>query len=138
MTTRPATAFRIFSFSFIASILTFFCCLWLAGCAGPGLFNDGKVTPPFSNPTLTILGARIVSGGGTAADGRAVRIDSNSSNKVKLANCVLIASSAATESIYAATSNTKVHLLNGAAANKDVHANVGYYGGAFAWNAAIT
>ena len=91
-----------------------------------------------SNPTLTILGARIVSAGGTAADGRAVRIDSNSSNKVKLANCVLIASSAATESIYAATSNTKVHLLNGAAANKDVHANVGYYGGAFAWNAAIT
>lgn len=91
-----------------------------------------------SNPTLTILGARIVSAGGTAADGRAVRIDSASSNKVKLANCVLIASSAATESIYAATSNTKVHLLNGAAANKDLHANVGYYGGAFAWNAAIT
>ena len=57
MTTRPARAFSIFSFIFIASILTFFCCLWLAGCAGPGLFNDGKVTPPFSNPTLTMQSA---------------------------------------------------------------------------------
>jgi hypothetical protein len=46
---------------------------------------------------LTILGARLVSQASVAADGRAVYIGSNSSHKVKLANCVLIASSAAAE-----------------------------------------
>ena len=30
------------------------CCLWLAACAGPGLFNAGSDAPPFSNPTLSM------------------------------------------------------------------------------------
>lgn len=74
---------------------------------------------------LTILGARIKNIA-SGAGGRSVQIDSNSSDKVKLANCVLIASTdvLTLESIYAANSGTKVHILNGAAANKDKHANV--------------
>lgn len=49
MSTRPATVFRIF----IASV----CCLWLAACAGPGLFGCGPDAPPFSNPTLSMQSA---------------------------------------------------------------------------------
>ena len=29
-------------------------CLWLAGCAGSGLFNTGVDAPPFSDPTMTL------------------------------------------------------------------------------------
>ena len=53
MSTRPARAFRIFSFIFIASV----CSMWLAGCAGPGLLNAGNDAPPFSNPTLSMQNA---------------------------------------------------------------------------------
>ncbi len=49
MTKRPATALR----TCIASA----CCLWLAGCAGPGLFGGGPEAPPFSNPTLSMQSA---------------------------------------------------------------------------------
>ena len=53
MSTRLATAFRIFSFIFIAAVF----CLWLAGCAGPGLFRGGPDAPPFSNPTMSMQSA---------------------------------------------------------------------------------
>ena len=33
------------------------CCLWLAACAGPGLFNAGSDAPPFSNPALSMQSA---------------------------------------------------------------------------------
>ena len=33
------------------------CCLWLAGCAGPGLFNEGNDAPPFSNPDMSMQDA---------------------------------------------------------------------------------
>ena len=49
MTTRSATALR----TFIASA----CCLWLAGCAVPGLFGGSSDAPPFSNPTLSMQSA---------------------------------------------------------------------------------
>ena len=32
-------------------------CLWLAGCAGPGLFNIGADTPAFSDPTVSMQNA---------------------------------------------------------------------------------
>ena len=32
-------------------------CLWLAACAGPGLFNAGSGASPFSNPALSMQGA---------------------------------------------------------------------------------
>ena len=66
MSTRPATAFRIFSFSFIAAV----CCLYLAACAGPGLFGGGPDTPPFTNPTLSMQSASdsITVGKSTKAD----------------------------------------------------------------------
>ena len=59
MSTRRATAFRIFNFNFnfnfifIAAV----CCLWLAGCAVPGLFGGDPNAPPFSNPTLSMQSA---------------------------------------------------------------------------------
>jgi hypothetical protein len=61
MTTQPATAFRtgiasVFT-SVFTSVLTFVCCLWLAGCAGPGLFGGGPDAPPFNNPTLSMQSA---------------------------------------------------------------------------------
>ena len=49
MRTRPATVLR----SCIACV----CCLWLAACAGPGLFGGGTDAPPFSNPTLSMQSA---------------------------------------------------------------------------------
>ena len=49
MATRPATAFR----NYAAAV----CCLWLAGCAGAGLFGGGPDAPPFSNPTLSMQSA---------------------------------------------------------------------------------
>ena len=33
------------------------CCLWLAACAGPGLFSGSSDAPPFSNPALSIQDA---------------------------------------------------------------------------------
>ena len=33
------------------------CCLWLAACAGPGLFSGGSDAPPFSNPALSMQSA---------------------------------------------------------------------------------
>ena len=33
------------------------CCLWLAACAGPGLFHANNDAPPFSNPTLSMQSA---------------------------------------------------------------------------------
>ena len=66
MSTRPATAFRIFSFIFIAAV----CCAWLAGCAGPGLLGGGPNASPFSNPTLSMQSASdsITAGKSSKAD----------------------------------------------------------------------
>ena len=33
------------------------CCLWLAACAGPGLFSASNDAPPFSNPTMSMQSA---------------------------------------------------------------------------------
>ena len=33
------------------------CCLWLAACAGAGLFSAGNDAPPFSNPTMSMQSA---------------------------------------------------------------------------------
>lgn len=41
----------------ISGSFGFACCLWLAGCAGPGLFNPGADAQPFSNPALSIQNA---------------------------------------------------------------------------------
>ena len=46
MAKRPVAAFR----TCIACV----CCLWLAGCAGPGLFGGGTDAPPFSNPQMSM------------------------------------------------------------------------------------
>ena len=35
----------------------FVCCLWLAACTGPGLFNAGSSAPAFSNPALSMQSA---------------------------------------------------------------------------------
>ena len=35
----------------------FACCLSLAACTGPGLFNAGNDAPPFSNPALSMQSA---------------------------------------------------------------------------------
>ena len=50
--------------------LAFACCLWLAACAGPGLFSGGSDAPPFSNPALSMQGAsdRIIIGKSSKAD----------------------------------------------------------------------
>ena len=62
MDKQLATAFRTF--------VAFVCCLWLAGCAGPGLFGVSPDVPPFSNPTLTMQSASdsIAIGKSTKAD----------------------------------------------------------------------
>ena len=46
------------------------CCMWLAACAGPGLFYAGTDAPPFSNPALSIQSASdsITSGKSSKAD----------------------------------------------------------------------
>ena len=33
------------------------CSLWVAGCAGPGLFNNAPDAPPFSNPAMSMQNA---------------------------------------------------------------------------------
>ena len=33
------------------------CCLWLAACAGPGLFGGENDAPPFSNPLMSMQDA---------------------------------------------------------------------------------
>ncbi len=79
-------------------------------------------------PTLTIRGARIVS---LWADdeGYAVYNQSAVSDVVKLANCVLIVNSGASWSVYSPTSGTRIHFLNGVAANKALSGNVTPIGG---------
>ena len=54
----------------IRSGFAFACCLWLAACAGPGLFNAGSDGPPFSNPALSMQSASdsIVVGKSSKAD----------------------------------------------------------------------
>lgn len=84
-----------------------------------------------SGALLHIHGARIKSSG-DADYGDAVKISSSagsSSNKVRLHNCVLIASSAATYSI-ASVNALSVQTLNGCAINKTTY-NVTAVGGAF-------
>ena len=48
----------------------FACCLWLAACAGPGLFSGGSDAPPFSNPALSMQSASdsIIIGKSSKAD----------------------------------------------------------------------
>ena len=48
----------------------FACCLLLAACAGPGLFNAGSDAPPFSNPVLSMQSASdsIIIGKSSKAD----------------------------------------------------------------------
>ena len=81
MNTRVKTAFR----ACIAAV----CCLWLAACAGPGLFGGGPDAPPFSNPTLTMQSASdsITIGKSSKADvmaalGAATVINFDSGNEV--------------------------------------------------------
>jgi hypothetical protein len=91
-----------------------------------------------STPPLTIRGARIKSSG-SGSSGRSVQISSNSSNAIRLANCVLIAAGQNPDySIYAAYSGTAVQILNGVAANKDKHANVSVVGGPLTVDTAIS
>ena len=54
----------------IRSGFAFACCLWLAACAGPGLFNAGSDGPPFSNPALSMQSASdsIIIGKSSKAD----------------------------------------------------------------------
>ena len=66
MAARPATALRIFSRILIAPVLTFFCFLWLAGCAAPGLFGGGPdalvsdvVYVPLETPLILAAKARV-------------------------------------------------------------------------------
>ena len=49
MCTQPAKAIR--------TCFACVCCLWLAGCAGPGLLSNGKDAPPFSNPAISMQSA---------------------------------------------------------------------------------
>ena len=46
------------------------CCMWLAACAGPGLFNPVIDTPVFSNPAVSMQSASdsITSGKSSKAD----------------------------------------------------------------------
>ena len=46
------------------------CCMWLAACAGPGLFYASTDAPPFSNPALSMQSASdsITSGKSSKAD----------------------------------------------------------------------
>ena len=46
------------------------CCLWLAACAGPGLFSGGSGTQPFSNPLMSMQSAseKIIVGKSSKAD----------------------------------------------------------------------
>ena len=62
MCTRLVTTLR----TCIASV----CCVWLAACAGPGLFGGGPDAPPFSNPTLSMQSASdsIIIGKSSKAD----------------------------------------------------------------------
>ena len=70
MRTRPATTFRTGIASVLTSVFTVSCCLWLASCAGPGLFGGDPKAPPFSNPTLSMQSAsdNIPVGKSTKAD----------------------------------------------------------------------
>ena len=81
MSTRPATVMR----NSIACV----CCLWLAACAGPGLFSGSSDAPPFSNPALSMQGASeiVIIGKSSKADvmtalGAATVINFDSGNEV--------------------------------------------------------
>ena len=62
MTTQPQR--------FIAGGFVCACCLWLAGCAGPGLFNSGLEAPALSNPAVSMqtAGNALVLGKTTKAE----------------------------------------------------------------------
>ena len=62
MVTRAAT--------FVRNSIACVCCLWVAGCAGPGLFGGGPDAPLFSNPALSMQSASdsIVVGKSSKAD----------------------------------------------------------------------
>ena len=49
MSTKPEAA--------LSTSIVCACCLWLAACAGPGLFSAGTEAPPFSNPALSMQSA---------------------------------------------------------------------------------
>jgi hypothetical protein len=74
--------------------------------------------------TLTLIGARIQSLGGTASTARAVEIGAGGTGKVKLMNCVLLVKTSADSSIYAVNSGTKVQMHGLTVANKAKHGNV--------------
>ena len=63
--TRFGRAMTIFSLSIACAS-----CLWLAGCAGPGLFTGGADTSAFSNPAVSMqnAGDAIVIGKTTKAE----------------------------------------------------------------------
>ena len=63
--TRVGRAITIFSLSVVCAS-----CLWLAGCAGLGLFTVGADTSAFSNPTVSMqnAGDAIVIGKTTKAE----------------------------------------------------------------------
>ena len=46
------TTAKVTRFSIVSA-----CCLWLAACAGPGLFSSSNDAPPFSNPAMTMQSA---------------------------------------------------------------------------------
>ena len=46
------TTAKVTRFSIVSA-----CCLWLAACAGPGLFSSNNDAPPFSNPAMTMQSA---------------------------------------------------------------------------------
>ncbi len=62
MAKRLATSLR--------TCIAFVGCLWLAACAGPGLFGGGPDAPPFSNPKMSMESASdsVVVGKSTKAD----------------------------------------------------------------------
>ena len=46
------TTAKVTRFSIVSA-----CCLWLAACAGPGLFSSSNDAPPFSNPAISMQNA---------------------------------------------------------------------------------
>ena len=89
-----------------------------------GVSHDGSTTE------LTILGAKIVSDLDSAV------ISSGSSNKLKLANCVLVAGSG--PCAEALSPDTRVHFLNGVAGNVDISSNIIPVGGDVYHDSAIS
>lgn len=91
-----------------------------------------------SSAIVTIIGARIVSQFADEA-GFALYIESSVSDVVKLANCVLIVTPTLPPgSIGATNASTRVHLLNGVAANKDKTSDITVLGTALTVSADFT